>query len=351
MALASLRPIDGAIQKPKNCRITDLLRFQSAKRHMNRIFENSAKRSIYRNGVPVNAADPWSFETKGVPPRSRYVILHRLLNLTKALLTNGRDNQSFIGAKWLVSLLRITPPFLKRKVALRILSISPHYFYRDFRPEYQGMPVNDFLEAEFERNRTSRERICDQLLLPHLKPDNQVLEIGCGPGFLTKAVARYVKTAYACDISIGVLECSRIINGDTNIKYIFSGDSGFAQIRDSSLDMAYSFAVIQHLRESVIKSLFIVAGKKLRPGGLCFFQVQLDDGKWKSENAWIEDKSLTGRLRLKYALNFFPRSDAFFRELAANAGFCVKAIRPMAELLDQPFDDLYDQHLLILSKL
>ena len=318
---------------------------------MNRQVETSPKRSAYRGGDGTNAEGAWTFAADGSQPGRRSTIFHQSLNLIKALLTNGRDNQAFIGAKWLVMLLRITPGFLKRNVALRILAISPHYFYRSFRPEYETMPVNQFLEAEFERNRSAREQICDQILLPHLKPEQQVLEIGCGPGFLTKAVARHVRTAYACDISLGVLECSRIINGAPNARYIYSGESGFAQIADSSLDLAYSFAVIQHLREPVIRSLFKVAGQKLRKGGLCFFQIQLGVGKWKSENAWIEDPSMTGRLRLKYALNFFPRTEDFFQELAAEAGFSIIAIRPMSELLDQPFDDVYYQHLLILSKL
>lgn len=322
---------------------------QRANQHMN--IETSEKRPAYRVGHEAGTANAWTFGARGSLPGSRRPIFRRSLNLVKALLTNGRDNQAFIGAKWLVILLRITPRFLKRNVALRILSISPHYFNRGSRAGYQRLTANQFLEAEFERNRSSRERICDQILSPRLKPDHQVLEIGCGPGFLTQAVAKCVRTVYACDISIGVLECSRVINGASNIHYIYSGESGFAQIADSSLNLAYSFAVIQHLREPVIRSLFMVAGKKLRPGGICLFQIQLDDGRWKSESAWIKDQSVTGRLRLKYALNFFPRPEGYFRELAAGAGFSIVALHPMSELLDQPFDDLYHQHLLILSKL
>ena len=276
--------------------------------------------------------------------------MNKLINFIKALLTNGRDNQAFIGAAWLVILLQITPQFLKRMMALRILALSPHYFYRTSRPEYKNMPTNQFLEAECERNRSSRERICNQVLLPELKPQAQVLDIGCGPGFLAKAVSRHVKLVYACDISNGVLACADVINGAPNIRFIHSSESGFAQIPDASLDLAYTFAVIQHVRESVIRSLFLVAGKKMRPGGRCLFQVQLDDGKWEPESAWAGDKTVAGRLRLKYAMNFFPRSEEFFRQLAVEAGFSVLAIRPVSELLDQPFDDVYYQHLLFLSK-
>jgi SAM-dependent methyltransferase len=275
----------------------------------------------------------------------------KIFNLTKALITNGSVDQAFIGARWLVILLRIAPGFLKRNLALRILAISPHYFYRSSRPEYAGMPMKQFLEAEYERNRSTRERIIAQVMVPYLQPADRVLDIGCGPGFLARAVSPRVKEVYACDISLGVLECARIINGAPNINYIFSGESGFAQIPDASLDLAYSFAVIQHVRESVIKSLFVVAGQKLRPGGQCVFQVQLDSGNWKTESAWDADKSVANQLRLKYGMNFFPRTEAFFRELAASAGFAFVAIHPLSEILDEPFDDIYHQHLLILRKL
>jgi SAM-dependent methyltransferase len=277
--------------------------------------------------------------------------MNKLKNFAKALLTNGSDEQAFIGAKWLVFLLGITPGFLKRKMALRILAISPHYFYRTSRPEYKDMPTNQFLEAEYERNRASRQRICNQILLSNLKPEAAVLDIGCGPGFLAKAVSSHVKLIYACDISRGVMACAKVINGAPNIRFIYSGESGFAQIADGSLDLAYSFAVIQHVREAVIRSLFLVVGRKMRPGGRCLFQVQLDDGKWKQESDLIGDRSVTGRLKLKYGMNFFPRTEEFFRKLAADAGFSVEAVRPVSELLDQPFDDVYYQHLLVLSKL
>jgi ubiquinone/menaquinone biosynthesis C-methylase UbiE len=276
--------------------------------------------------------------------------MRKLLNLITAVLTNGGDDQAFIGARWLVILLRITPPSLKRKTALRVLAISPHYFYRSYCPEYKHMPTRQFLEAEFERNRASRKKLVAQILLPHLKPDDRVLDVGCGPGFLAKAVSKHVKWVYACDISRGVLECAGIINGAPNIRYIYSGESGFSLIEDSSLDLAYSFAVIQHVRESVIKSIFHVAGRKIKPGGRCLFQVQLDDGKWKQESACAEDQTVGGRLRFKYGLNFFPRSEAFFRDTAAEAGFSLVAARPVSELLNQPFDDIYYQHIITLSK-
>jgi SAM-dependent methyltransferase len=277
--------------------------------------------------------------------------MNKLINLLKALLTNGSDNQAFIGARWLVALLWLTPRPFKRGMALRIVSISPHYFYRSYNPAYKGMPTKQFLEMEFARNHDSREIIIAQVLAPYLKPADVALDIGCGPGFLAKAASKYVKKIYACDISRGVLACANVINGADNIEYIYSGEEGFAKIADGSLDLAYSFAVIQHVREAVIKSLFTVASKKLKKGGRCVFQVQLDDGKWAPESAQVQDKSVTGQLKLKYALNFFSRSKDFFKQLAAETGFSLVAVRPVSELLEKPIDDVYHQHLIILTKL
>jgi SAM-dependent methyltransferase len=212
------------------------------------------------------------------------------------------------------------------------------------------MPQKLFLEREFERNTTDRQKIVNRVLVPYLKPTDRILDVGCGPGFLAKNVSPHVKLVYACDISKGVLACAGVINGAPNIRYIYSGDSGFAQIPDGSLDLAYSFAVIQHVREAIIKSLFEVVSKKVCPGGQCLFQVQLDDGKWKSESECVQDKSFEGQLKLKYALNFFSRSEKFFQDLAQETGFSVTAIRPMSELLDKPFDDVYYQHLIVLTR-
>lgn len=277
--------------------------------------------------------------------------MKKVLNLIKAVLTIGRDPQSFIGAKWVVLLLRTAPRFLRRGLALRILSLSPHYFYREHRPEYRAMSHRDFLEAEHDRNRSSRQMICDLILLRYLNPGDQILDVGCGPGFLAYAASRHVRQVYACDISLGVLECARILNASDSIAYLYSGDSGFAHIEHSSLDLVYSFAVIQHVREATIRYLWEVAWKKLRPGGYALFQVQLEgDPRWDRENQWEQNRSVTGYLRLKFALNFFPRTETFFRELATETGFSVVAVHLISDLCSKPFDDICYQHLVVLTK-
>ena len=138
--------------------------------------------------------------------------MDRFVQVLKRAITIGNKPQAFIGAKWVVTLLKVTPQSKKRAMALRILSMSPHYFYRDANPEYAELPLPQFLEAEYTRNRISRQKICHYILKDRLSKRDLVLDYGCGPGFLAKEVAKSVRRVYACDISQGVLEGAKIIN-------------------------------------------------------------------------------------------------------------------------------------------
>src|ERR1700677_400909 len=102
--------------------------------------------------------------------------LSKLRGLLWSILTTGREPQSFLGAGWVVLLLRLTPSKWRKQVSLRMLAPTPHYFYRHVRPEYRTMSFRAFLQAEYERNRSTRELICRRLLLPYLRPGQRVLD-------------------------------------------------------------------------------------------------------------------------------------------------------------------------------
>lgn len=267
----------------------------------------------------------------------------------KSFFIMGKEEQSFLGAAWIPGLLRWAPKAQKRPLALWLLSLSPHYFYRG-RPEYQGKNFHDFVTGEEQRNRISRGKICAQILAPYLQPECEILDLGCGPGFLAKAVSARVKKVYAVDLSAGVLACAGVINGAANILYLRSNRAGYTQVPEASLHLAYSFAVIQHVQEGVIRELLRTIATKLRPDGRAVFQVQLEEPNWRKETDWAQDQSLTGRIKFRYALHCFPRTAAFFQEVARSANLEVVSLRPLSELMLEPFDDMYDQHLLVLKK-
>jgi ubiquinone/menaquinone biosynthesis C-methylase UbiE len=279
--------------------------------------------------------------------RSRF---GQLLQIVKSIPAIGKDSQSFIGAKWLIYLLRVCPKSKKRALALRILSLSPHYFYRNIKPEYSKLSFCEFLEAEYTRNKVSREKICSLLLRPYLAKNMVVMDYGCGPGFLAKAVSSIAGKVYAVDISHGVLECAKILNSGDNIEYLYAGRGGVSIIPDNGLDIIYSIAVIQHLANKVFEEVLSTWREKLKPGGKALLHIVIDDPNWKSEEQWKADTSLRGKIKLKYALNCFSRTSEYLYGVLPQKGFRILSLQKIEDICGEYFDDVCGQHLLIAEK-
>ena len=125
------------------------------------------------------------------------------------VLTTGAD-QNFLGQRWIPWVLRWTPRSYRRAMALRLLAISPHYFIFQWSTLYpRGKSRSEILEAEHLRNAESRRTVARQVLAPYLDRGMAVLDYGCGPGYLARAVSDHVKDVLAVDISAGALACAR----------------------------------------------------------------------------------------------------------------------------------------------
>jgi cyclopropane fatty-acyl-phospholipid synthase-like methyltransferase len=265
----------------------------------------------------------------------------RAVDAALRAFTLGREDQSFLDAGWIVALLRRSPSRGRRRLALSVLSLSPHYFYG--RSEYEGLSHAEFTEREFVRNRATREQLGQLVLGPYLNAGQVVLDYGCGPGFLVRYVAGFAKTVYGVDISRGVLECARVINSAPNTAFVHTGDMD--GIGDATIDLAYSIAVAQHLTDAVLERVFETLRRKLKPEGRLLLHIVLDFEGWRTENEWRLDGSIAGRLRLKYGLNCFTRSERRVRDMLEAAGFGSIVVRSMREICPEPFDDVCTQHL------
>jgi SAM-dependent methyltransferase len=266
---------------------------------------------------------------------------HHYVDAALNALTLGREDQSFLDAKWIAALLRSAPSCSKRRLALSVLSWSPHYFHR--RPEYDGLSHSEFTEREFERNRATREKLGQLVHGPHLDAQQVVLDYGCGPGFLVRYVAGFAKTVYGIDLSLGVLECARVLNGAPNASFLQTAD--IAEIGDATIDLAYSVAVAQHLTDSALERVLETIRRKLKPAGKLLLHIVLDAEGWRTEEEWRRDVSIAGRMRLKYGLNCFTRGEKRVREVLEAAGFVSIMVRPMRDICREPFDDVCTQHL------
>ena len=272
------------------------------------------------------------------------------LYILYSILTNGSVPQSFIGARWLVLMLKLAPKSAKRNLALRVLGLSPHYFLPYFDPNYEKLSHKQFLEAEFERNVKGREKIYREILGHFLRSEDTVLDYGCGPGFLARAAAPHVREIYALDISRGALECAKILNGAENINYLCALNGEKEQIKDNSLDAIYSFAVIQHVTDEVLREILAFCFKKLKSAGRLILQVQLEESGWRTEKEWKNDKSLAGKIKYSQGLHCFARTADEVSKMVSEAGFQNIEFKNVSEMVTEDFDDICRTQILLARK-
>ncbi len=274
--------------------------------------------------------------------------MRKIFDLAKWTLTLGSGTQNFLGARWIEPFLAKVSEQKKRFWALRILSLSPHYFLDPDNPKYRQMSSAEYLEQMFRESADTRKDIFENLIKPNIEPSFAVMEYGCGPGFLAKETAGFAAKIYGCDISRGVLACARILNNAPNLTYVVADEKGLAEVGTESLDAIYSVAVIQHLSNDIFGRVLKNCEAKLKKGGKLILHIQLIDNVWKTEDHWKNDLSITGKMKLKYGLHCFGRTEKEHIDIIKNFKFRVVSITPLSIVAG---DEVSAQSLLIAEKI
>ncbi len=105
-------------------------------------------------------------------------------------------------------------------------------------------------------------------LLPHLRPGTSVLDVGCGPGTITRDVARLVEPGHVTGVD-NVDEPLAIARSETegipNASFD-RGDVHALPYGDDSFDVVHAHQVLQHLTDPV--SALKEMRRVCRPGGV-----------------------------------------------------------------------------------
>ena len=138
-------------------------------------------------------------------------------------------------------------------------------------------------EAFYESGRESVEEflIQDQARVfrgcdPKLQ---KVLEIGCGAGRMTRALAPLVKEVHAIDVSGEMVRRATAATEGLSNAFVYHNDgAGLAILpADVEIDVAFSFIVFQHIPSAeVIEAYVRDVAQRLRPGGVFKMQAQGD---------------------------------------------------------------------------
>jgi ubiquinone/menaquinone biosynthesis C-methylase UbiE len=118
----------------------------------------------------------------------------------------------------------------------------------------------------------------------------RVLEIGCGAGRMTRALAASFGEVHAVDISSEMIAAAkRNLSDLRNVFFYKNNGSDLSRIPDRSCDFAFSFIVFQHIPvPSVIETYVREVHRCLKPGAIFKFQVQGTTGIESSgDDTWV----------------------------------------------------------------
>jgi cyclopropane fatty-acyl-phospholipid synthase-like methyltransferase len=136
----------------------------------------------------------------------------------------------------------------------------------------------------------------------------RVIEIGCGAGRITRALAGLFGEVHGVDISAEMVEQARKALADRPNAHVYvNNGKDLSVLPPGPYDFAFSMIVFQHIpSRDVIYSYVREVGRLLRPGALFKFQVQGDASiETKPDDTWLG----------------VPFSDADAVEMAKECGF------------------------------
>ena len=179
---------------------------------------------------------------------------------------------------------------------IRPEELTSNRVYDSFAPHY-GFNVNANVSS----------RLKYELALKYLKPDDNVLDVGCANGIHIRLVAGKCRHITGVDISQPMLDVARAALAEDHIANASlerrsAADLGFA---DASFDLVYSFATLAAVPdfERALQEICRV----LRPGGIALLDFT---GRWKSF--------------LRLLGNVFPASGSFWtKRIQLQQGPCT----------------------------
>ena len=131
-----------------------------------------------------------------------------------------------------------------------------------------------------------------------IEATDEVVEIGCGVGRLTRVIAERAKSVRALDVSAEMLAIARRENEQqTNVDWIEGDGTSLAGIDSDSADLVISHVVFQHIPDPAITLGYVrEIGRVLRTGGRAGIQVSNNPEAHRWAFGWRD--RVKARLRL-----------------------------------------------------
>jgi SAM-dependent methyltransferase len=137
-----------------------------------------------------------------------------------------------------------------------------------------------------------------QALSAELEPTDEVVEIGCGIGRLTRGLAARASSVRALDVSARMIEGAKRHNPSLdNVEWLVGDGESLAGIESDSADAVVSHVVFQHIPDARITLGYVrEIGRVLRAGGWTAFHISNDPGVHRPRSRAARVRSALGGL-------------------------------------------------------
>ena len=193
-------------------------------------------------------------------------------------------------------------------------------------PYWSVITQENYLQSHFQQSREvfyatgeQEAKVLDSTLERHLiepRPLGRCVELGCGVGRVTGALAKRHREVVAIDISATHLQLAEEElekQGVNNVTY--KQLTSLEQTQEfGPIDLFYSKIVLQHNPPPVIAVLLKNLLSTLSPGGIGFFQIPV----FKAGYRFLIEPYLQEDNQTNMEMHFFPLADLL--QLVANAG-------------------------------
>ncbi len=165
-------------------------------------------------------------------------------------------------------------------------------------------------DPDLERFWARGTEVVDSMLAitgAEIRPQDRVVEIGCGVGRITRELARRAAHVDALDVSARMLELAKEHNGEiANVRWLLGDGESLQGVEDASADACFSHVVFQHVPSASITLSYVrEMGRVLRPGGWSAFQISNSQGIHRRRS--LRERSLA---TLRAALRRGPRGQS-----------------------------------------
>ena len=240
--------------------------------------------------------------------------------LQQFVFASSKDH-AFLDRPYFGVVMALTPKRWKRPLANYLLALSPHYFLPNWEKKYPNeLTYADKVAANAEEGLGYRRKLVNQLIIPHAAADASMLDFGCGPGVIAIMAAPHVGKVTAVDVSRGVIAISKALDHPENVEFVANRRNDLAFIASESLDLVFSFVVLQHLKPEQVESFLKEFYRVLKPGGKAVLQIKLrEQGQPRHDpgvGGWLHRRTMLRVVfyTLRQMLQMLKRSG--FREIS-----------------------------------